>query len=183
MGFDISIGVPQSSFNIGFGSNPPSQASFDTDPTFDAHSSGQINMGAGFQTNEQTHAGFNSGGGMSANFAEASAIYYDTEENWNIQRDMIAKYKAVYVYSNHSYIVDQVGNPTPVPAIKVGDGSSYLIDMPFVDQDIRDYILNHISNDSIHVSEQDRNFWNNKVFAFTFNNDPERLILSKILNL
>lgn len=183
MGFDISIGVPQSSFNIGFGSNPPSQASFDTDPTFDAHSSGQINMDAGFQTNEQAYAGFNSGGNMSADFAEASAIYYDTEENWNLQRDLIAKYKAVYVYSNHAYLVDTVGNRTPVPAIKVGDGTSYLIDMPFVDQDIRNYILDHISNDSVHVSERDRRFWNNKVFAFVYKNDPERLVLSKILNL
>ena len=183
MGFDISVGVPQNSFIIDFGGNQQSQISFETNEPFDAHTSVQSNMNANFHTNDPTQINFNSSGNMNASFAEAAAIYYDTEENWNAQRDMIAKFKAIYVYSNHTYLVDQVGNRTPVPAIKVGDGTSYLIDMPFVDQDVRNYILDHISNDSIHVSERDRKFWNDKVFAFVYKNDPERLILSKILNL
>lgn len=58
-----------------------------------------------------------------------SKIQYDTTANWNAQLELIAQRGTFYVYSDHS--VDE--NDNPVPGIKIGDGSSYLIDMPFVD--------------------------------------------------
>jgi len=63
-----------------------------------------------------------------------SPVYYDTEENWNAARTIISERKALYVYSNHRYINDGHGNRYPVPSIKVGDGTSYLIDLPFINQ-------------------------------------------------
>lgn len=179
MGFDISFGSQSSGLNIGFHNPNGMDANFGSNTPFDIDQESQQNMNAGFNSGGQLNTGFSSNSPMNAEFAVSGQIYYDTEENWNAQRQLIAKRKAIYVYSNHSYIEDSVGNRTYIPAIKVGDGTSYLIDMPFVSDDIRRDLMNHISQDGIHVTERDRWFWNNKVCAFTFHNDPERLILSK----
>lgn len=58
-----------------------------------------------------------------------SKIQYDTTANWDAQVQLIAERGTFYVYSDHS--VDE--NDNPVPGLKIGDGTSYLIDMPFVD--------------------------------------------------
>lgn len=55
-------------------------------------------------------------------------IRYDTTANWDAQSQLIAERGVVYVYSDHA--VDE--NSHLVAGIKIGDGTSYLIDMPFV---------------------------------------------------
>lgn len=112
-------------------------------------------------------------------YFNADNIYYDTQENWDRQIDLIAERSAIYIYSNHSYINDENDNRIPIPAIKIGDGTSYLIDMPFMGADILGSLSNHINNQTIHVSNEDRVFWNNKVTSFVDENNPETLILTK----
>lgn len=97
------------------------------------------------------------------NDAISTSTLYDTEENWNAQRELIAAKGAIYVYSNHD-ITDQ---GKYIPGIKVGDGSSYLIDMPFID----DKYAKHIADTIIHVSTDDREYWGDKV---TCDIDPLR---------
>lgn len=94
---------------------------------------------------------------------------------------MIAERNAIYVYTNHSYLDDGNGNLTPVPAIKIGDGTSYLIDMAFVGQEALSDWTSHINNLQIHVSTNDRTNWNNKVSSFIDDNNDETLVLSKTL--
>lgn len=102
-----------------------------------------------------------------------SHIYSDTQEHWDSQVGLIAEKNAVYVYTNHSYD----GN-TPISAIKIGDGTSYLIDMPFLGDDIMTDLRAHIANLSVHVTAQEKQFWNNKVTAIVQQSDPEKLVLT-----
>lgn len=90
-------------------------------------------------------------------------IYQDTQENWDSRRSLISENKAIYVYTNHSYMNDGYGGTKAVPALKIGDGTSYLIDLPFVNQKVEIDLANHINNYIIHVTQQDKNFWNGKV--------------------
>lgn len=106
-------------------------------------------------------------------------VYYDTEENWNIARTMIAERRVIYVYSNHRYIDDGHGNQYPVPSIKIGDGTSYLIDLPFVNQEVEIELATHINNQIIHITQQEREFWNNKVTCYMDDINTENLIFSK----
>ena len=107
----------------------------------------------------------------------AAHIYYRTTAGWNEQPSLISERGAIYVYSDHSStIID--GQAKSVPGIKIGDGSSYLLDMPFVetgggggssgpsDQEILDLLTDHINNSSIHVSSSDRTFWDGKSRAY-----------------
>ena len=50
-----------------------------------------------------------------------------------------------------------------VPGIKIGDGQTYVQDLPFVDTELRDRIMEHINNENVHVILQEKLFWNNKL--------------------
>ena len=50
-----------------------------------------------------------------------------------------------------------------IPGIKIGDGRAYVQDLPFIDEELRDTIMEHINNQDIHVSLQEKLFWNNKI--------------------
>ena len=95
------------------------------------------------------------------------AIYIDTTENWNSKISFIPERKDIIIYSDHGHIDDGQGNVIDIPAIKIGDGNAYLIDLPFVGDDYRYQILSelrrHTENTSIHVSQNDRDFWDNKL--------------------
>lgn len=108
-------------------------------------------------------------------------VYSDTESNWNRQLTLVSEKGAIYIFTNHSYIEDQYGNIWPVPAIKIGDGNAYVVDLPFISDYLLKLLLNHTNNSDIHVSAQEKQFWNNKVTAFVDNSDPEKLVLSKTI--
>lgn len=115
---------------------------------------------------------------LTANYTN---VYSDTESNWNQQTTLVSEKGAVYIFTNHSYIEDQYGNIWPVPAIKIGDGNAYVVDLPFTSDYILKLLLNHTNNSGIHVTLQEKQFWNNKVTAFVDNSDPEKLVLSKTI--
>lgn len=108
------------------------------------------------------------------------AVYYDTRAAWDMQPQLIAERGAIYIYSDKATIYDGVGNPTFVPGVKVGDGTSYLIDMPFVGDEILLALSQHVANTTVHITQAERVFWNNKVSGFVDAQNPENLILSKI---
>ncbi len=106
-------------------------------------------------------------------------IHYDTTENWNAQGHLIGEEGNLYIYSDYETIYDEVGNPTYVPGIKIGDGNAYLSDLPFISAAMTATIMSHISNDTIHITDAERAFWNNKVSSFLDPQESEKLILSK----
>lgn len=108
-----------------------------------------------------------------------TGVYYDTKEHWDLQPSLIGERGAIYIYSNRSYIDDGNGNLTPVPSIKIGDGMAYLIDMPFVNDDLLAIVSAHVADGSVHITQAERLFWNNKVSSFMDSQDAETLILSK----
>lgn len=90
----------------------------------------------------------------------------DTTENWNNARGMIPLEGEVIVYNDYATItkiVDEEEKTIIVPAIKIGDGRAYVQDLPFVNDDLRDQLLNHINNPEIHVTMAEKLFWNNKL--------------------
>lgn len=105
-------------------------------------------------------------------------IYYDTTQNWNSQQMLIGERGAIYIYNDHSTI-EKDGQMFYVPGIKVGDGLAYLIDAPFVGDDIVEDFMGHVNNTMIHVSPNDRDFWNHKVSCFLNYDDLENLVFSK----
>ena len=89
--------------------------------------------------------------------AELHIIYSATTAEWNAQLTLIAEKDAIYVYTDHATVGGH-----EVAGIKVGDGTSYLIDMPFVGAEIAAALLSHTSNTVIHVTAEDKSRWDAK---------------------
>ena len=104
----------------------------------------------------------------------------NTTAGWNENPMYLPKRGEICIYTDYYRVEDDMGNEIIYPAIKIGDGNAYLIDIPFADEGSRYQILQelraHEANASIHVSQQDRDFWNNKL---NYNCDGEELILTR----
>lgn len=92
----------------------------------------------------------------------------NTTDGWNSNPQYLPKAGEICVYTDYMAIQDDMGNDIIMyPGIKIGDGNSYLIDMPFVGEETRNLLLemirNHESNANIHVSQNEREFWNSKL--------------------
>lgn len=95
------------------------------------------------------------------------AVSRDTTANWNQYRTFVPKRGEVIVYMDHKTIRNELGQELQVPGIKIGDGNSYLIDLPFCDDGLRMELLtmlnDHLQNTDIHVTPEDKQFWNRKL--------------------
>lgn len=83
-----------------------------------------------------------------------------TTEEWNSKPRMVSAKDVIYVYTDH-----QIVDGRHIPGIKIGDGVTPLIDAPFV-------------SGGSEVTDEQIDFWNNKVSAAIDPQDPENLILS-----
>ena len=118
-------------------------------------------------------------GALSAEDLGLGRVLYDTTANWEAQGQIVTEAGVVYVYSDAFYLEDDVGNRTPIAGIKIGDGNAYLNDMPFVTDAMTAAIIRHVTDTTVHITPQERAFWNNKVSSFLDHADQETLVLSK----
>lgn len=100
---------------------------------------------------------------------EMPKIYYHTKEYWDQHLTLVSEENAIYVYTNY-----QTYDGKNVAGIKVGDGLAYLIDLPFTDE----ILMDHINNFEIHITQAEREFWNNKVRSYMSDVDNEELIFT-----
>lgn len=95
-------------------------------------------------------------------------IHQDTTEAWNSQPNLIAKKNHLYFYTDYQ----QVGGVN-IAGLKLGDGTSYLIDLPFEDAQFQEHIRDEIR----HITQEEREFWNSKNRAVI---TGENLILTEL---
>ena len=81
---------------------------------------------------------------------ENKNIEYHTAEYWNSQLNYIPDQGQVIVYSDSNLI-------------KIGDGTTYLVDLPYITDFISQQLQQHITNTNIHISTAERILWNNKI--------------------
>lgn len=98
-------------------------------------------------------------------------VYYGTTAYWNAQPTLVGEEAAIYIYSDYK----KDPNNKDIPGVKVGTGNAYLIDSPFID----DIYARHVVDMTMHITQEERIFWNNKVRAHVDSNDPTNLILTK----
>lgn len=85
-------------------------------------------------------------------------VLYGKTEEWNARPQLISKKGYIFIYAD--YKKDEQGRD--IAGIKVGNGVSYLIDMPFIDE----LYYEHINDLTVHITQQEREFWNNKVRCY-----------------
>lgn len=96
-----------------------------------------------------------------ASLPDITGIKCDTKENW-ANSTYIPQKGEIIIYSN--YKTEEVdGQTVNIPAIKIGSGNAYVQDLMFLNQDLSDALYDHIQNTTIHVSQAEKDFWNNKL--------------------
>lgn len=107
---------------------------------------------------------------MSATVNTRIQLKRDTTENWNNARGFIPMAGEVIVYTDYevkTYEVEEYGEKVTktveIPNIKVGTGNAYVQDLAFVDEKTRDILMAHIQDHDMHVTLQEKVFWNNKI--------------------
>lgn len=93
-----------------------------------------------------------------------AGIQFGTTAEWNAQLGYIPVQGMLVVYTDFSSYEDaETGEIHYIPGFKIGDGNAYLIDKPFLSDDIRMTLINHINNGTIHITAEERDTWNNKL--------------------
>ena len=107
---------------------------------------------------------------MSATVNTRIKIKHDTTENWNNAIGFIPLPGEIIVYDDYevkTYTVEEYGEAVTktalIPNIKIGTGNAYVQDLAFVDEKTRDILMTHINDHDIHVTLQEKFFWNNKI--------------------
>jgi hypothetical protein len=107
---------------------------------------------------------------MSATVNTRLKIKHDTTENWNNAVGFIPLPGELIVYDDYetkTYQVEEYGEMVTktvnIPNVKVGTGNAYVQDLAFINDDIRDIVMQHIHDYDVHVTLQEKVFWNNKV--------------------
>lgn len=107
-------------------------------------------------------------------------IRIKTTEEWNSNISLISQKGIIYVYSDYIVEENEEGKIINNPGIKIGDGLAYIVDLPFINGYIEKELLKHINDSNIHVTLNEKNFWNNKVRCYmsTEINDEQNLIFT-----
>lgn len=55
------------------------------------------------------------------------------------------------------------GRTVYIPGVKIGTGNAYVQDLAFIDEGIAEDLMAHITDSEVHVTQFERNKWNNKL--------------------
>lgn len=94
---------------------------------------------------------------------DANNIIIKTTAEWQATPQYIPPKDTIMIYSD-------------IPGIKIADGLAYGVDQPFVGHEIFDALTTHINNTNVHVTAEEKTFWNNKLNCDI---SGERLILNR----
>ena len=100
----------------------------------------------------------------------SKTIQSKTTEQWNADPLYISEKDILYIYSDYK----QNNEGQTIPGIKIGDGKAYLIDLPFIDS----LLMEHLNNLTIHITENQRSFWNAKIRCYLSQADTENIIFT-----
>lgn len=106
-----------------------------------------------------------------------SRVEMHTTAEWNADKMYIPTKGTLCIYTDRR-VIDNV----KYLGMKIADGKSYVIDLPFLDDDITmemiAYTDAHIENNTVHISEEEREFWNNKLNCEI--SEDENLIFTRL---
>lgn len=83
-------------------------------------------------------------------------IIYKTTSEWDANPTLIGQHGILYVYLDADSYVDEHGETIYVPAIKLGDGETPLIDLPFMTAETSQEVIHHLEDAYAHWQEGER---------------------------
>lgn len=97
-------------------------------------------------------------------------IMYSNSQNWNEQASLVPAAGTIVIYSDAYTASDG----EKIPGIKIADGSSFLIDQPFITQNYDELITafnNHVSNTTIHLTAAEKEFLTSSALGCSYSEE------------
>ena len=101
-------------------------------------------------------------------------IYYNTVAGWNANPSLKSEHNAFYIYTDAVHTHQGYEDDVVKPNVKVGDGMAFVIDLPFLGSDF----IDHINDTTVHITEAERLFWNEKCRVDTTDIANEHVIFT-----
>lgn len=99
---------------------------------------------------------------------------------WNEHPTYVPQKDEFVIYTDYK-VVEGVN----IPALKIGDGNAYVVDLPFATagneeeiQQLIDDFNDHIQNMERHTSKEEKHTWNNKIRCVLDEENAENLIFT-----
>ena len=97
-------------------------------------------------------------------------VLINTTAGWQAQPRNTYPSGTILIYSDRGTVTETVNNveiTKTVPGVKISDGSTPIIDLAFVGDDViaavRAEINSHVNDNIRHITANERSFWNNKI--------------------
>ena len=87
-------------------------------------------------------------------------ITEQTTADWSANLTYVPLAGELCIWTDYAVVEEQ-----NIPAIKIGDGTTYAVDLPFLCDDIRAELEEHVNNTTVHITSTERNTWNDKLNA------------------
>lgn len=103
-------------------------------------------------------------------------------EEWNAETSYIPPFTQIVVYSDYSRETLDDGTVIDVPNIKIGDGTTYIVDLPFIDaidRTARGLLTEHINDRVVHTNDIERMAWNS---GMNVNAVGEELVFNLVID-
>ena len=111
----------------------------------------------------------------------SAKIYYGTKAEWASKPSLVSEYQSIYIYTDGKQVEDNNGVMHDIPTLKIGDGKAYVVDLPFTGactDDLDKTVDEHINDLILHVTQAERDFWNNKVRCYIAERDGEQIVFT-----
>lgn len=99
---------------------------------------------------------------IDSNSVNGINVWAKTKSEWNSKINYIPTVGAIIIYLDYKTIEKDNETIINVAGLKIGDGSSYLVDLPFLGE-LDQSFYDHINNTTVHITAEERQFWNNKI--------------------
>lgn len=96
---------------------------------------------------------------LSSGHSGFAGIEFGSTEYWDSREDYVPVEGMIVVYTD--YAITEQGKL--VPNFKIGNGETSLSEIQFVGSDIKEILQEHIENRTIHITQEERERWNNKL--------------------
>lgn len=90
-------------------------------------------------------------------------IMIGTTAEWLSHTSYVAPEGTICIYTDASTYTNENDDTIVVPGIKISNGINAITDSPFVGDDIRKTLDNHVHDEVRHITSAERTFWNNKI--------------------
>ena len=113
---------------------------------------------------------------ISGRINQKLTVVAKTKQQWESENRQTSQPGVLYVTTDYKTVTKDETTYN-IPAFKIGDGNGYIVDLPYATVDEQTF-FDHVNDRVVHITQGEREFWNNKNRVEIDENNPECLVMT-----